>query len=88
MDNGSSPTAHETQGYLASHPRLRAFDRPPHASWLHEAEWLLPAFSDKYLQCFDRESRQPLIDHLQASWPDYNRRFAHPFTWSWSDPDL
>jgi hypothetical protein len=69
LDNGSSHIARETQAYLASHPRLRAF-------------------SDKYLQRFDPHSRQHLIDHLHASWPEYNCRFAHPFTWSWSCRDL
>jgi len=36
----------------------------------------------------DSPSRQHLIDHLEASWPEYNRRFAHPFTWSWSCRDM
>ena len=35
LDNGSSHIASATQGYLASHPRLQAFDTPPHASWLN-----------------------------------------------------
>jgi transposase len=88
LDNGSSHIAHDTHAYLASQPRLRAFFTPPHASWLNQAELLLRAFSDKYLQRFDPQSRQHLIDHLHASWPEYNRRFAHPFTWSWSCRDL
>jgi transposase len=88
LDNGSSHIAQATQAYVASHPRLRAFYTPPHASWLNQAELLLRAFSDKYLQRFDSLSRQHLIDHLEASWPEYNRRFAHPFTWSWSCRDL
>jgi hypothetical protein len=84
LDNDSSPIAHDTHAHLASHPRLRAVDTPPHASWLHEAEWRLRAVSDRSLRRFDPESRQHLIDHLQASWPEYNCRFAHPFTWSWN----
>jgi transposase len=88
MDNGSSHIAHQTKAYLASHPHLRAFYTPPHASWLNQAELLLRAFSDKYWQRFDPDSRQHLIDHLEASWPEYNRRFAHPFQWSWSCRDL
>jgi hypothetical protein len=88
MDHGSSPIAHQTNAYLASHPRLRAFYTPPHASWLNQAALLLRAFSDKYLQRFDPDSRQHLIDHLEASWPEDNRRFAHPFQWSWSCRDL
>jgi transposase len=88
MDNGSSHIAHATQAYCAGHPRLQAFYTPPHASGLNQAELLLRAFSDKYLQRFDPTSRQHLIDHLAASWPEYNRRFAHPFTWSWRCRDL
>ncbi len=84
MDNGSSPIAHETQAYLAGHPRVRAFYTPPHASWRQQAAWLLRAFSDKYLKRFDPASRQHLIDQLQASWPEYNQRVAHPFQWSWT----
>jgi hypothetical protein len=67
---------------------VQAFSTPPQASWLNQAEWRLRAFSDKYLQGFDPTSRQHLIDHLAASWPAYNRRFAHPCTWSWSCRDL
>ena len=88
LDNGSSHIARETQAYLASHPRLRVFYTPPHASGLNQAEWLLRAFSDTYLQRFDPHSRQHLIDHLHANWPEYNCRFAHPFTWSWSCREL
>ena len=88
LDNGSSHIAHRTRAYWASHPGWRVFYTPPHASWLNQAELLLRAFSDKYLRRFDPQSRQHLIDHLHASWPEYNRRFAHPFTWSWSCRDL
>ncbi len=61
---------------------------PVHASWLNQAELLLRAFSAKYLTRFDPEPRQHLIDHLQASWPEYNERFAHPFKWSWTRQHL
>jgi transposase len=88
LDNGSSHIAHATKAYVAGHPRLRAFYTPPHASWLNQAELLLRAFSDKYLARFDPYSRQHLIEHLEGSWPEYNRRFAHPFQWSWNCRDL
>lgn len=88
LDNGSSHIAQATPTSLASHQRFRAFYTPPHASWLNHAELLWRAFSDKYLQRVDSPSRQHLIDHLEASWPEYNRRFAHPFTWSWSCRDM
>lgn len=84
MDNGPSHIDHHTKAYFAAHPRIRALYTPTHASWLDQAELLLRAFSDKYLNRFDAESCQHLIDHLQASWPEYNRYYAHPFTGSWT----
>ena len=88
LDNGSSPIAQATQAYVASHPRLRAFYTPPHARWRNQAALRLRAVSDNYLRRSDSQSRQQLIDHLEVSWPEDNRRFAHPFTWSWSGRDL
>jgi hypothetical protein len=49
---------------------------------------LLRAFTAKYLDRFDPESCQHLIEHLTLSVPEYNRRFAHPFEWSWTRRDL
>jgi len=88
LDNGSSHIAHATRHYFARHPRLRVLYTPAHASWLNQAELLLRAFSAKYLTRFDADSRQHLIDYLSASWREYNRRFAHPFSWSWTRRDL
>jgi hypothetical protein len=84
MDNSGSHIDHHTKAYFATHSRLRAVYTPAHASWLNQAELLLRAFTDKYLDRFDCQSRPQLIGHLNASWPEYNRRFAHPFTWSWT----
>ena len=58
------------------------------ASWLNQAELLLRAFTDKYLTHFEASSRQDLIDHHNASWPEYNERFAHPFRWPWTRRQL
>ncbi len=88
LDNGGSHIAHETQRYFTRRPRLRVLYTPAHASWLKQAELLLRAFTAKSLTRFDPESRQHLIEHLTLSWPEYNRRFAHPFDWSWTRRDL
>jgi hypothetical protein len=56
--------AHATQAYGTGHPRLRAFYTPPQAGLLYAAELPLRAFSDKYLQRFDPQSRQHLINHM------------------------
>ncbi|HJY79574.1 MAG TPA: IS630 family transposase [Candidatus Binatia bacterium] len=88
LDNGGSHIATDTQRYFARRPRLRALYTPAHASWLNQAELLLRAFTDKYLDRFDADSRQHLIEHLNASGREYNSRFAHPFEWSWTRRDM
>lgn len=84
MDNGASHIDHHTREYLAEHTRFRPLYTPAHASWLNQAELLLRAFTDKYLKHFEAASRQHLIEHLNAGWPEYNQWFAHPFEWSWT----
>lgn len=84
MDNGPSHIDHHVRDYIATRPRIRALFTPAGASWLNQAELLLRAFSDKYIDRFDADSRQHLTDHLNASWSEYNQRFAHPFQWSWT----
>lgn len=84
-DNGSSHVAQETRDYLRRYyPRVRALCTPAHASWLNQAELLLRAFAAHYLERGSWASRPELIAHLHASWPEYNRLYAHPFTWSWT----
>ena len=88
LDNGPSHIGQATRTALAAMPRVRVLHTPPHASWLDQAELLLRAFSDRYLLHLDVPSRPALITHLGASWPEYNRHYAHPFTWSWTRRDL
>ena len=88
LDNGGSHIAHETHRYFARRPHLRVLYTPAHASWLNQAELLLRAFTAKYLDRFDPESQQHLIEHLTRRGPEYNRRFAHPLEWSWTRRDL
>jgi len=83
-DGGPSPTAQDTRAFLRSYRNVRLLVTPPHASWLNQAELLLRAFSAHYLQRGDWKSRSEFIAHLDASWPEYNRLYAHPFTWSWT----
>jgi hypothetical protein len=84
-DGGSSHIAHPTRSFLSSYyPQVRVLFTPAHASWLDQAELLLRAFGARYLQRGDWASRDELIEHLNASWPEYNRLYAHPFTWSWT----
>lgn len=84
-DNGPSHVSDYTRQFLRKYqPRVRVLCTPPHASWLDQAELLLRAFTDQYLDRGEWLSREHLIDHLNASWPEYNRLFAHPFNWSWT----
>uniref|UniRef100_UPI003B83617A hypothetical protein n=1 Tax=Pyxidicoccus caerfyrddinensis TaxID=2709663 RepID=UPI003B83617A len=55
-----------------------------------QAELLLRAFSACYLQRGDwrRRRRSDFIAHLDASWPEYNRLYVHPFTWLWTRAKL
>ena len=47
-------------------------------------ELLLRAFSERYLKRGDWKSRQQLIEHLEASWKEYNELYARPIRWSWT----
>jgi transposase len=85
QDNGSSHVAEATQDYFAEDPDWwRPRYTPPHASWLNQAELLIGAFSKRYLRGGSWNSEEALIEHLNASWPEYNQRFAHPFEWTWN----
>ena len=84
-DGGPSHVAGDTQPFLPEqYPQVRGLLTPAHASWLDQAELLLRAFAERYLKRGDWTSRQAMVEHIDASWPEYNRLFAHPFTWSWT----
>jgi hypothetical protein len=83
-DEGPSHTARLTREALRAWPNVRLLFTPPHASWLNQAELLLRAFSARYLERGDWPSRHAMQTHLLDSCPEYNRLFAHPFTWSWT----
>ena len=88
-DGGSSHIAEATSTFLRNnYAHVRVLFTPAHASWLDQAELLLRAFSERYLKRGDWKSRQHLIEHLDASWREYNRLFAHPFVWSWTRREM
>lgn len=88
-DGGPSHTSEETNTWLRQrYPHVRTVVTPPHASWLDQAELLLRAFGERYLKRGDWKSRQHMVEHLDASWREYNERFAHPIAWSWTRRDL
>jgi len=87
-DGGPSHTSAPTRQFLHGYPRVRVLITPAHASWLNQAELLLRSFEAHYLKRGDWASKKQMIDHLHASWPEYNRLFAHPFSWSWTRRDM
>jgi hypothetical protein len=85
-DGGASHIAAATTDYLEGHagwwrPRLT----PAHASWLNQAEMLVNAFGGRYLKRGSWTGRDEFIDHVLASWPEYNRLYAHRFEWTWTN---
>lgn len=88
-DGGPSHTSKDTQDFLRGYAGwVRVLPTPAHASWLNQAELLLRAFSERYLKRGSWGSRKELMEHLDASWREYNHLFAHPFTWSWTRRDM
>jgi hypothetical protein len=61
---------------------------PPDASWLNQAEMLLDAFEGHYLKRGSWHSREEFVEHIAVAWPEYNRRYAHPFEWEWTIPQM
>lgn len=88
-DGGPSHTSAATRQFLRAYqPRVRVLVTPAHASWLNQAELLLRSFAAHYLERGEWASQQQMLDHLHASWPEYNRLLAHPFSWSWTRRDM
>lgn len=88
-DGGASHVAGATTEYLAGcggwwRPRLT----PAHASWLDQAEMLVNAFKGRYLRRGSWASREELVAHVLAAWPEYNHQDAHPFDWSWTNAQM
>lgn len=88
-DGGSSHIAQTTNDYFATcrgwwRPRLT----PAHASWLDQAELLNHAFDLRYLKRGSWETRAAYMDHVILSAQEYNRRYAHPFAWTWTNQKM
>jgi DDE superfamily endonuclease len=88
-DGGASHTAARTADYFADcrgwwRPRLT----PAHASWLNQGELLNHAFGHRYLKRGSWASREEYSAHILASWPEYNRLYAHPFEWTWTNQKM
>jgi hypothetical protein len=88
-DGGPSHIGQTTLDYFAaSHGWWRPRLTPARASWLDQAELLNHAFDVRYLKRGSWPSRAAYIAHVMASWPEYNRRYAHPFAWTWTNQKM
>jgi hypothetical protein len=88
-DGDPSHTAESTQRYFSGNASFwRSRRTPAHASWLNQAELLNDAFASRYLKRASWRSRQELLAHVDSSWPEYNRRYAHPFEWTWTNQQM
>lgn len=85
-DGDPSHTAAATAGYLAGCGGWwRSRFTPVHASWLDQAELLLDAFGYRYLKRGSWPGRSEFIEYVGQAWPEYNRLYAHPFEWTWTN---
>jgi hypothetical protein len=85
-DGGPSHIAAATDDYLSSlGDWWRGRRTPAHASWLNQSELLNNAFGGRYLKRGSWADRGAFIEHVRASGLEYNRLFAHPFEWAWTN---
>jgi DDE superfamily endonuclease len=89
QDGDPSHTSGETAAYWSeSRGWWRPRFTPSHASWLKQAELLVGAFERRYLKRDSWASQEELIEHVLASGPEYNRLYAHPFEWTWTNQQM
>jgi len=89
QDGDPSHTAGATHDYLSDDQRWwRSRFTPAHASWLNEAELLVGAFGYHYLKRASWHTRLQFVEHVLAAGPEYNRLYAHPFEWTWTNQKM
>ena len=78
-----------TQRYFAeSDGWWRPRYTPANASWLNQAEILIHSFKHYYLKRGSWRSQEQFKVHVLASWPEYDRRYAHPIEWTWTNQKM
>ena len=83
-DNGSTRTAPETQEWMEQHPgRIVWHFLPKHASWLNQIEIWFSVLQRKGLARGSWCDYQELQRHILAFIRTHNRRWAHPYRWTY-----
>lgn len=89
QDGDPSHTAAATAAYFhEGHGWWRPRFTPVHASWLNQGEMLNGAFGFHYLKRGSWCSREEFMDQMKAAEPEYNRLYAHPFDWTWTNQQM
>jgi hypothetical protein len=89
LEGGGSQIAGEmTRSFAGCGGRWRPRLTPAHASCLNQAEILDHAFGLCYLKRGSWTVRAEYVAHVMASWPEYNRLYAHPFEWTWTNQKM
>ncbi|MBV9515231.1 MAG: transposase, partial [Mycobacteriaceae bacterium] len=88
-DGGPSHIAAATNEYLSGlggwwHAR----HTPAHASWLNQSGLPNNAFGGRHLKRGSWADRGAFVEHIRASGLEYNRLFAHPFEWTWTNQKM
>lgn len=88
-DGGPLHVAGATADYMAGcGARWRPRRTPAHASLLDRAGMLVNAFEGRYSRRGSRARREEFSSHVEAAWPEYDEWHAHPFQWTWTDPQM
>jgi transposase len=85
QDNGPSHVGAKTQRYFKGNRWWTSRYIPANASWLNQAEILIHSFKHYYLNRESWKTKPDFKMYVNASWPEYNRRYAHPFEWTWTN---
>jgi hypothetical protein len=89
QDGDPSHTAKATSRFfLQGNDWWRPCFTPVHASWLNQAELLNGVFGFHYLKRDSWRSREDFMVHIKAAEPEYNRLYAHPFEWTWTNQQM
>ena len=78
-----------TEDYLSSLGGWwRGRRTPSRDFWLNQSELLNNAFGRRYLRRGSWADRGSFIGHVRTAGLEYNRLYAHPFEWTWTNQQM